>query len=136
MSFSDPVEKLIERAVNILHTGENVIQDEFTRFNTIYIGNIHPDRVTFELQLTLPEIARVLNYDLDRFFQDRDFNFEDSNIDCGTVKTSGRSPFIGICEMDYAAIPGIFHVRHLAAGSPGNTRLMALQSSRASHPRS
>ena len=60
MPFSDPVEKLIEKSVSILRDGENISQDEFTRFNTIYIGNIHPERVTFELQLTLPEIARVL----------------------------------------------------------------------------
>jgi hypothetical protein len=37
MPFSDPVEKLIEKGGCLIPT--NIIQDEFTRFNTIYIGN-------------------------------------------------------------------------------------------------
>jgi len=104
MPFTDSVEKIIEKAVRILKTDTNIIKDEFTRFNTIYVGNIKEDQVTFELQLTLPEIARVLHYDLDRFYQDRYFNFEKTleyrlwhrdNI-------PDDSPFIGIYEMDYS----------------------------------
>ena len=67
MAFSDGIERLVEKAVQILQTGDNVIKDEFTRFNTIYIGNIKKERVTFEIQLTLPEVARVMKYDLERF---------------------------------------------------------------------
>jgi hypothetical protein len=104
MAFSDEIELLIEKAAKIVQTGDNVIKDEFTRFNTIYIGNIKKDRVTFELQLTLPEIARVMKFDLERFFQDRLFNFQKTleyrlwhrqNI-------PDDSPFISIYEMDYA----------------------------------
>ena len=104
MSFSDAIERLIEKTMGVMKTSENVIKDEFTRFNTIYVGNQKEDRVTFELQLTLPEISRVMNYDLDRYFKDRDFNFEKTmeyrlwhleNI-------PDDSPLIGIYEMDYA----------------------------------
>jgi hypothetical protein len=104
MPFSDAIERLIEKTMEVMKTRENVIKDEFTRFNTIYVGNQKEDRVTFELQLTLPEISRVMNYDLDRYFQDRDFNFEKTmeyrlwhleNI-------PDDSPLIGIYEMDYA----------------------------------
>ena len=104
MPFNDEIEKLIEKAVDILNVNDNVIKDEYTRFNTIYIGNIKKEQVTFELQLTLPEISRVMNYDLERFFQDRDYNFQKTleyrlwhleNI-------PDDSPFIGIYEMDYA----------------------------------
>jgi len=104
MAFNDRIEELIEKSMTVLDTHDNVIKDEFTRFNTIYIGNQKDDRVTFELQLTLPEISRVMSYDLDRFYQDRDFNFEKTleyrlwhleNI-------PDDSPFIGIYEMDYA----------------------------------
>lgn len=104
MTFTDETELLIEKTVDILTNHPNAIKDEFTRFNTIYVGNIQKDRVTFELQLTLPEISRVMNYDLDRFYQDREFNFQKTleyriwhleNI-------PDDSPFIGIYEMDYA----------------------------------
>ena len=104
MPFSDAIERLIEKTMGVMKTRKNVIKDEFTRFNTIYVGNQKEDRVTFELQLTLPEISRVMNYDLDRYFQDRDFNFEKTmeyrlwhleNI-------PDDSPLIGIYEMDYA----------------------------------
>ncbi len=54
----------------------HIIRDEFTRFNTIYIGNIISGKVNCEIQLTLPAIAKLLGYDLERFFKDRDFNFE------------------------------------------------------------
>jgi hypothetical protein len=104
MAFNDEIEQLVEQAVQILATGDNVITDEFTRFNTIYIGNIKPDRVTFELQLTLPEIARVLNYDLERFFQDRLYNFQ-KTLEYRIWQRQNipdDSPFIGIYEMDYA----------------------------------
>ena len=104
MPFTDRVEEMIEKAVRILNTDKNIINDEFTRFNTIYVGNIKKDRVTFELQLTLPEIARVMHYDLDRFFQDRYFNFE-KTLEYrlwhrGNIPDD--SAFIGIYEMDYA----------------------------------
>ena len=58
MPFNDAIEKLIEKTIGVLETSENVIKDEFTRFNTIYVGNQKEDRVTFELQLTLPEISK------------------------------------------------------------------------------
>jgi hypothetical protein len=104
MPFNDHVEEMIERAVGILNTEENVIVDEFSRFNTIYVSNIRPDRVTFEIQLTLPEIARVMGYDLNRFYQDRDFNFE-KTLEFRLwhfEHIPDDSPFIGIYEMDYA----------------------------------
>ena len=104
MAFSDHIESLIDKSARILASEKNVIRDECTRFNTIYIGNIQPDLVTFELQPTLPALARKLGYDLNRFFQDRDFNYEKTleyrlwhreNI-------PDDSPFIGIYEMDFA----------------------------------
>lgn len=104
MPFSDELEGLVDRAAAVLATDADVIRDEYTRFNTIYIGHHKADQVTFELQLTLPEIARVLKYDLDRFWNDRDFNFQKTleyrlwareHID-------DDSPFIGIYEMDHA----------------------------------
>ncbi|RQV97094.1 hypothetical protein EH221_04145, partial [bacterium] len=104
MKFTDETESLIEKATDILADHDNIIKDEFTRFNTIYVGNIQKDRVTFELQLTLPEISRVMNYDLEKFYQDREYNFQKTleyriwhleNI-------PDDSPFIGIYEMDYA----------------------------------
>ena len=104
MSFNDETEQLIEKAVEIINSHDNIIKDEFTRFNTIYVGNIKKDRVTFELQLTLPEISRVMNYDLDRFFQDRDFNFQ-KTLEYRVWHLENipdDSPFIGIYEMDYA----------------------------------
>ena len=104
MSFTDEIERRVEQAVSVLQTDDNVIRDEYTRFNTIYVGNIKPDRVTFELQLTLPEIAHVLQYDLDRFFQDRDFNFE-KTLEYRLWHRDhiqDDSPFVGIYEMDYA----------------------------------
>ena len=76
MAFSDHIESLIDKSAKILASEKNVIHDECTRFNTIYIGNIKPDSVTFELRPTLPALARKLGYDLNRFFQDRDFNYE------------------------------------------------------------
>ena len=63
MPFTDHVESMIEKASDILKTDKNVIKNEFTRFNTIYVGSIKKNRVTFELQLTLPEIARVMKYE-------------------------------------------------------------------------
>ncbi len=102
--LSDHQEELVERAVQIMAGSEHVIRDEFTRFNTIYIGNIISGKVNCEIQLTLPAIAKLLGYDLDRFFKDRDFNFEKTleyriwhheNI-------PDDSPFIGIYEMDAA----------------------------------
>ena len=104
MTFPDRVEKMIEKAASILDAEKNVIRDEFTRFNTIYVGNIQADQVTFELQLTLPEIARVMKYDLNRFYQDRDFNFE-KTLEYRLWHRDhipDDSPFIGIYEMDYA----------------------------------
>ena len=104
MAFNDQIEALIQKAVGILDTEENVIRDEFTRFNTIYVGNIQKDRVTFELQLTLPAIARTLGYGLDQFFQDRLFNFE-KTLEYRLWHREhipDDSPFIGIYEMDYA----------------------------------
>jgi hypothetical protein len=104
MPFTDEIEKLVDRSVSILETDDNVIKDEYTRFNTIYVGNEKPGRVTFELQLTLPEIARQLNYDLDRFFKDRYFNFE-KTLEYRLwhrEHVADDSPFIGIYEMDYA----------------------------------
>ncbi len=104
MAFNDEIEQLVEKAVQILQTSDNVITDEFTRFNTIYIGNIKKERVMFELQLTLPEIARVMNYDLERFFQDRLFNFQ-KTLEYRLWQRENildDSPFIGIYEMDYA----------------------------------
>jgi hypothetical protein len=104
MAFTDEIEQLVEKAVQILNAGDNVIKDEFTRFNTIYIGNIKEKQVTFELQLTLPEIARVMNYDLERFFQDRLFNFQ-KTLEYRIWQRENipdDSPFIGIYEMDYA----------------------------------
>jgi hypothetical protein len=74
--LSDRQEQLVEKAVQIMASSEHVICGEFTRFNTIYIGNIARDKVNCEIQLTLPAIARLLEYDLDRFFKDRDYNFE------------------------------------------------------------
>jgi len=104
MAFNERIETLIEKSVAVLRSEQNVIRDEFTRFNTIYVGNIQPDRVTFELQLTLPAIARELNYDLERFFQERDFNFE-KTLEYRLWHREhipDDSPFIGIYEMDYA----------------------------------
>jgi hypothetical protein len=104
MPFNDHLEFMINKAMRILESEENVIRDEFTRFNTIYVGNIKPGRVTFELQPTLPAIAKALGYDLDRFFQDRDFNFE-KTIEYRLWHREhipDDSPFIGIYEMDYA----------------------------------
>jgi hypothetical protein len=74
--LSDRQERLVEQAVQILANSEHVICDEFTRFNTIYIGNIASGEVNCEIQLTLPAIAKLLGYGLDRFFKDRDCNFE------------------------------------------------------------
>jgi hypothetical protein len=102
--LSDHQEEIVEKAVQIMAGSEYVICDEFTRFNTIYIGNIISGKVNCEIQLTLPAIAKLLGYDLDRFFKDRDFNFEKTleyriwhheNI-------PDDSPFIGIYEMDVA----------------------------------
>jgi hypothetical protein len=105
MAFGDRLESLIEKAVGILNTEENVIRDEFTRFNTIYVDNIKPGRaVAFELQPTLPAIAKALEYDLERFFQDRDFNFE-KTLEYRLWHREhipDDSPFIGVYEMDYA----------------------------------
>lgn len=104
MTFKDNEEEIIERAVHVLNTEQNTIREDFTRYNTIYVGNIKEGRVIFELQLTLPEIARVMGFDLNRFYHDRNFNF---------IKTleyrlwhyeniNDDSPFIGMYEMDYA----------------------------------
>ena len=104
MVFNDRIEALIEQVVKVLDTEDNVIRDEFTRFNTIYVGNIQPGRVTFELQLTLPAIAQELGYDLGRFFQDRLFNFE-KTLEYRLWHREhipDDSPLIGIYEMDYA----------------------------------
>ena len=103
MELSDEIEALVEQAAAVVSAGGNVIRDEYTRFNTIYVGNVRPDRVTFELQLTLPEIARVMGYDLDRFFQDRDFNFQQTLAYrlWHREHIPDDSPFIGIYEMDY-----------------------------------
>jgi hypothetical protein len=104
MGFNDQTEAMIEKAVHILDTESNVIRDEFTRFNTIYVGNVNKERVTFELQLTLPAIAKALGYNLERFFQDRLFNFE-KTLEYRLWHRQyipDDSPFIGIYEMDYA----------------------------------
>jgi hypothetical protein len=104
MAFNDEIERLIEKAENILRTEDNVIKDEYTRFNTIYIGNIKKERVTFEVQPTLPEIARIMHFDLERFFQDRLFNFQ-KTLEYRLWRRDNipdDSPFIGIYEMDYA----------------------------------
>jgi hypothetical protein len=53
MPFTDRIEKLIEKSVHVLDTDADVIKEEFTRFNTIYVGNIKKDRVTFELLISL-----------------------------------------------------------------------------------
>ena len=103
MFFSEYQEELIEKCSNILQKEDNVIVDEFTKFNTIYIGNIAPNKVNVEIQLSYPEMARVIDMDLNRFFKDRMYNFEKtmeyriwhhSNI-------PDDMPFIGIYEMDY-----------------------------------
>ncbi len=105
MPFNDHLESLIDKAVHILNTEENVIRDEFTRFNTIYVDNIKPGRApAFELQPTLPAISKALNFDLEQFFQDRDFNFE-KTLEYRLWHREhipDDSPFIGIYEMDYA----------------------------------
>ncbi len=103
MPLNDHLESMIDQAMGILDSEENVIRDEFTRFNTIYVDNIKSERVTFELQPTLPAIAKTLGYDLDRFFQDRDFNFE-KTLEYRLWHREhipDDSPFIGIYEMDY-----------------------------------
>jgi len=103
MAFTAEIEALVEKAAQIVKSNSNVIKDEYTRFNTIYIGNIQKERVTFELQLTLPEIARVMSFDLERFFQDRMFNFQ-KTLEFRLWQRENipdDSPFIGIYEMDY-----------------------------------
>ena len=104
MAFTERVEEMIGKAELILGTETNVIKNDFTRFNTIYVGNIKTDRVTFELQPTLPEISRFMKYDLNRFFQDRYYNFE-KTLEYRLwhhEHIKDDSPFIGIYEMDYA----------------------------------
>ena len=60
MPFTDHVEEMIEKTAGIQKTGKNVVKDEFTRFNTIYVVSIKKYWVTFYIHLFLPEIARVM----------------------------------------------------------------------------
>ena len=103
MFFSDYQEELIEKCVKILQNEKKAIKNDFTKFNTIYVGNIEPNKVNVEIQLMYPEMAKTLNFDLNKFFKDRMYNFEKtleyqiwhhSNI-------QDDAPFIGIYEMDF-----------------------------------
>ena len=114
MSFTDKQEQLIERTVEITKSADNVIMDEFNRFNTIYVGNISKERVNFEIQLMYPAIANTLNYDLERYFQDQYYNFEKTleyriwhyeNI-------PDDSPFTGIYEMEH----GVYAMEYAQLG--------------------
>jgi hypothetical protein len=114
MAFTDTQEKLIERAEEIVKECDKVIVDEYTRFNTIYVGNIKKDRVNLEIQLMYPAIAKLLNYDLNRYYQDQYYNFEKTmeyriwhyeNI-------LDDSPFIGIYEMEH----GVFTMEYAQLG--------------------
>jgi len=40
MLFTKSQEEIVEKAVSIMNKSNNVIMDEFNRFNTIDIGNI------------------------------------------------------------------------------------------------
>ncbi len=102
--LTDRQEELVEQTVQIMARAENVIRTDFTRFNTIYISNISPQRVHCEVQLTPPAIAQLLGYVLDRFYPDRDFNFEKS-LEYRIWhyhSIPDDSPFIGVYEMDVA----------------------------------
>jgi len=103
MSLTDRQEEIIEEALKIMSKNKNVIRDEFNRFNTIYIGNINKEKVNCEVQLMYPEIAKILKFDLDKFYKDRNYNFEKTfeyqiwhyeNI-------LDDSAFCGIYEMDF-----------------------------------
>jgi uroporphyrinogen-III decarboxylase len=103
MPFTDQQERIIEKSQAILTRSDHVIIDAFTRFNTIYIGNISKDRVNVEIQLMYPAIAKLLDFDLEKYYQDPYYNFEKTmeyrvwhheNIPDDT-------PFIGIYEIEY-----------------------------------
>jgi hypothetical protein len=114
MAFNDKQERLIERAVEITKQADNVIMDDYTRFNTIHVGNVSKDRVNFEVQLMYPLIAKTLGYDLEKYYQDPYYNFEKTleyriwhyeNVD-------DDSPFIGIYEMEY----GVYSMEYTQMG--------------------
>ena len=103
MPFSKKQEDIVEKAVSIINSGDNVIMDEFNRFNTMDIGNISKDKVNCEIQLMYPEIAKILKYDLDKYYKDRYYNFEKTfeyriwhheNV-------PDDSAFSGLYEMEY-----------------------------------
>ncbi|MCL4385496.1 MAG: hypothetical protein M1326_04185 [Cyanobacteria bacterium] len=122
MPFNDKQEEIIEKAQNIIKKNENVIMDEFNRFNTIDIGNIKKDRINCEIQLMYPEIARVMNFDLDRYFKDRYYNFEKTfeyriwhheNV-------PDDSAFSGLYEMDYGVYTMEYSLLDMETKWPAN----------------
>lgn len=114
MSFNDKQEQLIERAVEITKKADNVIMDDYTRFNTIYVGNVSKDRINFEIQLMYPLISQVLDYDLERHYQDPYYNFE-KTLEYRIwhyENVPDDSPFIGIYEMEY----GVYAMEYAKLG--------------------
>jgi hypothetical protein len=106
MAFSDYQEKIIEKVLKILREDKNAIKNEFSRFNTIYpSANINKDHLNIEIQIEDNVIAKVMKFDLDRFFSDRYYNFEKTfeyrlwhyeNI-------PDDLPFNGVYEIDHGA---------------------------------
>ena len=101
--FTKGQEEIIEKAASIINSNDNIIWDEFNRFNTIDIGNISKDKVNCEIQLMYPEITKILKYDLDKYYKDRYYNFEKTfeyriwhheNV-------HDDSAFSGLYEMEY-----------------------------------
>ncbi len=114
MAFSDQQEQLIQRAVEITNEADNVIMDEYTRFNTIYVGNVAKERVNFEIQLMYPAIAKLLDYDLGRYFDDQYYNFE-KTLEYRIwhyENVPDDSPFIGIYEMEH----GVYAMEYAQLG--------------------
>jgi hypothetical protein len=103
MHFSDTLEKLIDKSAEILQKGERCIAGDYTLFNTIFIENISPDKLNVEIQLAHPEMAKVMSFDLNRYYQDRLYNLE-KTLEYRIwhyENVPDDMPFIGIYEMNY-----------------------------------